>query len=58
MAPSQRRLLVELPLLRPGGLRADPAEAKRVFTGDPTIVHAGEANPLALGDVLGDHSLS
>jgi cytochrome P450 len=36
---------------------ADPAEVKRVFTGDPTIFHAGEANALALGDVLGDHSL-
>jgi cytochrome P450 len=36
---------------------ADPAEVKRVFTRDPTIFHAGEANTLALGDVLGDHSL-
>jgi cytochrome P450 family 135 len=36
---------------------ADPAEVKRVFTADPTIFHAGEANILALGDVLGDHSL-
>ena len=36
---------------------ADPAEVKRVFTGDPTIFHAGEANTLALGDALGEHSL-
>jgi cytochrome P450 family 135 len=36
---------------------ADPAEVKRVFAGDPTVFHAGEANALALGDVLGDHSL-
>ncbi len=36
---------------------ADPAEVKRVFTGDPTVFHAGEANALALGDALGEHSL-
>ena len=36
---------------------ADPTEVKRVFTGDPTIFHAGEANTLALGDALGEHSL-
>jgi cytochrome P450 family 135 len=36
---------------------ADPAEVKRVFTGDPTLFHAGEANALALGDALGEHSL-
>jgi cytochrome P450 len=36
---------------------ADPAEVKRVFTGDPAIFHAGEANLIALGDVLGEHSL-
>jgi cytochrome P450 family 135 len=35
----------------------DPAEIKRVFSGDPTIFHAGEANDLALGDALGEHSL-
>ncbi len=35
----------------------DPAEVKRVFTGDPTVFHAGEANILALGDALGEHSL-
>ena len=28
-----------------------------VFTGDPAIFHAGEANTLALGDALGEHSL-
>jgi cytochrome P450 family 135 len=36
---------------------ADPTEVKRVFNGHPAIFHAGEANNLALGDVLGDHSL-
>jgi cytochrome P450 len=36
---------------------ADPALVKQVFTGDPTTFHAGEANTLALGDALGDHSL-
>ena len=36
---------------------ADPALVKEVFTGDPGIFHAGEANTLALGDALGDHSL-
>jgi len=36
---------------------ADPALVKEVFLGDPTTFHAGEANTLALGDALGDHSL-
>jgi cytochrome P450 family 135 len=36
---------------------ADPALVKEVFTGDPTAFHAGEANTLALGDALGEHSL-
>ncbi len=36
---------------------ADPGEVKRVFTGDPAIFHAGKANLIALGDVLGEHSL-
>ena len=36
---------------------ADPAEIKRVFAGDAATFHAGEANFLALGDALGDHSL-
>jgi cytochrome P450 len=36
---------------------ADPAEVKRVFTADPAVFHAGEANLLALGDALGEHSL-
>ena len=36
---------------------ADPADIKRVFSGDPAVFHAGEANALALGDALGDHSL-
>ena len=36
---------------------ADPTLVKEVFTGDPTVFHAGEANTLALGDALGEHSL-
>ena len=36
---------------------ADPALVKEVFMGDPATFHAGEANTLALGDALGDHSL-
>ena len=36
---------------------ADPAFVKEVFTGDATTFHAGEANTLALGDALGEHSL-
>jgi cytochrome P450 len=36
---------------------ADPALVKEVFTGDPVTFHAGEANTLALGDALGEHSL-
>ncbi len=36
---------------------ADPALVKEVFAGDPATFHAGEANTLALGDALGDHSL-
>ncbi|MBN1528627.1 MAG: cytochrome P450 [Thermoleophilaceae bacterium] len=36
---------------------ADPAEIKRVFAGDAATFHAGEANALALGDALGEHSL-
>jgi cytochrome P450 len=36
---------------------ADPAEIKRVFTGDPAQFHAGEANALVLEQVLGKHSL-
>src|SRR5205085_2886281 len=35
----------------------DPAEIKRVFTGDPKQFHAGEANALVLERVLGKHSL-
>ena len=35
----------------------DPGDVKRVFTGDPTVFHAGEANLVALGDALGEHSL-
>ena len=36
---------------------ADPALVKQVFTGDPEIFHAGEANATVLGDALGEHSL-
>jgi cytochrome P450 len=36
---------------------ADPALVKQVFTGDAKTLHAGEANTLALGDALGEHSL-
>jgi len=36
---------------------ADPALVKEVFRGDPATFHAGEANTLALGDALGEHSL-
>ena len=36
---------------------ADPALVKEVFTGDAVTFHAGEANALALGEALGDHSL-
>ena len=30
---------------------------KQVFTGDPGVFHAGEANATVLGDALGDNSL-
>ena len=36
---------------------ADPELLKQVFTGDSSVFHAGEANALALGDALGEHSL-
>jgi cytochrome P450 family 135 len=36
---------------------ANPELVKQVFTGDPTIFHAGEANATVLGDALGEHSL-
>jgi cytochrome P450 family 135 len=36
---------------------ADPAEIKRVFTGDPKRFHAGEANAMVLERVLGKGSL-
>src|SRR5688500_13225760 len=36
---------------------AEPGLVKEVFMGDPATFHAGEANTLALGDALGDHSL-
>ncbi len=36
---------------------ADPGLVKEVFAGDAQTFHAGEANTLALGDALGEHSL-
>jgi cytochrome P450 len=36
---------------------ADPADIKRVFTGDPAQFHAGEANAQLMEQVLGKHSL-
>ena len=36
---------------------AEPSLVKEVFTGDARTFHAGEANALALGDALGEHSL-
>src|SRR5215207_3899739 len=35
---------------------ADPAEIKKVFAGDPSVFHAGEANVM-LGGLLGDSSV-
>jgi cytochrome P450 family 135 len=35
---------------------SDPEDVRRVFTGDPTVLHAGEANRILL-PVLGDHSV-
>ena len=47
-----------VPDLRPRGLRGRPGtRSSEVFSGDPTVFHAGEANTLALGDALGEHSL-
>jgi cytochrome P450 family 135 len=37
-------------------LLSDPEDVRRVFTGDPNVLHAGEANGI-LRPVLGDHSL-
>jgi cytochrome P450 len=36
---------------------ADPADIKRVFTGDPAQFHAGDANAFIMEPVLGKHSL-
>jgi cytochrome P450 len=36
---------------------ADPADIKRVFTGDPAQFHAGDANAFIMEPVLGRHSL-
>ena len=35
---------------------ADPAEVKRIFTGDPATLHAGEGNSV-LGPLVGPHSV-
>ena len=53
----RRRLLSRFPIFGRVVYVADPALVKEVFTGDPAVFHAGEANALALGDALGDHSL-
>jgi cytochrome P450 len=37
-------------------LLTDPEDVKRVFTGDPKLLHAGEANRILL-PVVGEHSL-
>src|SRR5919107_4869709 len=37
-------------------LLSDPAAVKQVFTGDPRLLHAGEANVVLL-PVLGSHSV-
>jgi cytochrome P450 len=37
-------------------LLSDPEDVKRVFTGDPKVLYAGEANRILL-PVLGDHSV-
>jgi cytochrome P450 family 135 len=36
---------------------ANPADIKRVFTGDPAQFHAGDANAFVMEPVLGKHSL-
>ena len=36
---------------------ADPADIKRVFTGDPAQFHAGDANAFVMEPILGKHSL-
>jgi cytochrome P450 family 135 len=35
----------------------DPGEIKRIFTGDPAVFHAGEANSTVLGKIMGPHSV-
>jgi cytochrome P450 len=35
----------------------DPAEIKRIFTGDTSVFHAGEANGTVLAKVMGRHSV-
>ncbi len=36
---------------------SDPGDIKRVFAGDTTVFHAGEANSIPLGPVFGTYSL-
>jgi cytochrome P450 len=36
---------------------SDPAEIKRIFAGDPSLFHAGEAISIPLGPVFGTYSL-
>lgn len=45
------------PILRKGRRLCDPALVKQASTDDPAIFQAGEANALALGDALDEHSL-
>lgn len=35
----------------------DPGEIKRIFTGDPAVFHAGEANATVLEQIMGRHSV-
>ena len=47
---------IRAPTVPPMVYLADPAEIKKVFAGDPSVFHAGEANAM-LGGLLGDSSV-
>jgi cytochrome P450 len=47
---------LRIPVLDPLVIVSDPAEVKRIFTGDPTQLHAGEGNEV-LRPVVGDNSV-
>ena len=47
---------LRIPLLDPLVVVADPGEVKRIFTGDPTQLHAGEGNEV-LRPIVGDNSV-